>query len=130
MIHARIRKQGNSYVVTIPREEMERLDLHEGDQVAIQATKLETRAVLPPELQKAFDESREPFVDGNERTAYAVAGSFLRVNGYLYDGGPIAFAKQLEAVDERTDSLDAATDRFEAWLRAITVPRSPQPDES
>ncbi len=59
MIQAKIRKQGNSYVVTIPREEMERLDLHEGDQIAFQPTKLETRVVLRPELQNVLDESWE-----------------------------------------------------------------------
>lgn len=69
----------------------------------------------------------QPFVDGNKRTAYAVADSFLRVNGYFYDGDPIEFARQLEAVAEQTDSLDAATDRFEAWLRENTVPRTSQP---
>lgn len=57
MIQAKIRKQGNSFVVTIPKDEMERLDLHEGDQIAFQPTKMETRAVLPPELHKAFEES-------------------------------------------------------------------------
>lgn len=69
----------------------------------------------------------QPFVDGNKRTAIVLADVFLRVNGLQYGGEPIHFAKQLEAVAERTDSLDAATDRFEAWLRENTVPRSPQP---
>ena len=31
---------------------------------------------------------------------------------------------QLEAVAERVDSLDAATDRFEAWLRSRWSERS------
>lgn len=69
----------------------------------------------------------QPFVDGNKRASFAVAVTFLDANGILYDGRPIDFAKQLEAVAERTDSLDAATDRFEAWLRENTVPRTPQP---
>ena len=59
MIEAKIRKQGNSFVVTIPKDEMEKLDLHEGDRVAFQPTKLETRAVLRPEIRKAFEESWE-----------------------------------------------------------------------
>ena len=59
MIPARIRKQGNSFVVTIPKDEMEKLDLHEGDQGAFQPTKLETRAVLRPEVRTAFEESWE-----------------------------------------------------------------------
>lgn len=62
----------------------------------------------------------QPFVDGNKRTAYAVTDSFLRVNEYLYDGHPVEFARQIEAVAERNDSLDAATDRFERWLRENT----------
>ena len=57
MIQAKIRKQGNSFVVTIPKDEMERLDLHEGDLIAFHPTRMETRAVLPPELQEAFEES-------------------------------------------------------------------------
>lgn len=64
MIEAKIRKQGNSFVVTIPRDEMEKLNLAEGDQIAFQPTKLETRAILPPELQKAFDESWERNEEG------------------------------------------------------------------
>ncbi len=59
MIEARIRKQGNSFVVTIPKDEMEKLNLAEGDRIAFQPVKLETRAVLRPELQKALDESWE-----------------------------------------------------------------------
>lgn len=59
MIQARIRKQGNSYVVTIPREEMERLDLHEGDLISFRPTKLETRAVLSPEMRTAMEASWE-----------------------------------------------------------------------
>ena len=64
MIQAKIRKQGNSYVVTIPREEMERLDLHEGDQIAFQATKLETRAVLRPEIRAAWERTWEQNEEG------------------------------------------------------------------
>lgn len=56
MIQAKIRKQGNSFVVTIPREEMERLELEEGDQIAFQPTKLETRAVLRSEIRAAWEE--------------------------------------------------------------------------
>ncbi|MGI8403156.1 MAG: AbrB/MazE/SpoVT family DNA-binding domain-containing protein [Thermomicrobiales bacterium] len=51
MIEARVRKQGNSFVVTIPKEEMETYQLVEGDEVAVTLTKLEKRAVLRPELQ-------------------------------------------------------------------------------
>jgi prophage maintenance system killer protein len=66
----------------------------------------------------------QPFVDGNKRTAIVVADVFLRINGHVYAGEPIELAKQLEAVAERSDSLDAATDRFENWLRKNTQPHS------
>jgi death-on-curing protein len=68
----------------------------------------------------------QPFVDGNKRTAFATADAFLRLNGFNVHGNGLDFARQLEAVAERSDSLDDATDRFEAWLRANTAPRSPQ----
>lgn len=59
MVEAKIRKQGNSFVVTIPKDEMEKLDLHEGDRVAFQPTKLETRAVLRSEVEVAFERTWE-----------------------------------------------------------------------
>ena len=59
----------------------------------------------------------QPYVDGNKRTAYIATVVFLRVNGTPLTGDRLAMARELEAVATRTDSLDAATDRFEAWLR-------------
>ena len=59
----------------------------------------------------------QAFVDGNKRTAYIAALVFLRRNGHPFAGDHLEFAKQLEAVAERIDSLDAATSRFEEWLR-------------
>ena len=66
----------------------------------------------------------QAFVDGNKRTAYASLDVFLRLNGQMYIGEPIALAEQLEAVATRPDSPDAATDRFEAWLREWVGPRA------
>jgi death-on-curing protein len=62
----------------------------------------------------------QPYVDGNKRTAYIAALVFLRVNGHPYSGDYMALARELEAVATRTDSLDAATRRFEDWLREHT----------
>lgn len=62
----------------------------------------------------------QPFIDGNKRTGYLAATTFLRVNGRPFTGEPLDLARELEAVATRTDSLDAATARFEAWLRAHT----------
>lgn len=59
----------------------------------------------------------QPFIDGNKRTAYMAAVTFLRVNGCPFTGEPLDLARELETVATRTDSLDAATARFEAWLR-------------
>lgn len=64
----------------------------------------------------------QPFVDGNKRTGFAVADAFLRMNSCKVDGDGVAFAKQLEAVAERTGTLDEARYAFEAWLRENTVP--------
>ena len=65
----------------------------------------------------------QAFVDGNKRTAYAAADIFLRLNGLRYSGRPLDLATQHEAVAARDDSLDAATNRFEAWLRERVAPR-------
>jgi death on curing protein len=66
----------------------------------------------------------QAFVDGNKRTAYIALDTFLRLNELAYAGRPLDLAQQLEAVASREDSLDAATDRFEAWLRERVGPRS------
>ena len=62
----------------------------------------------------------QPFVDGNKRTAFATTDAFLRLNGYRTGGNGTDFAKQMEAVAERSGRLDEATDRFESWLRENT----------
>jgi antitoxin component of MazEF toxin-antitoxin module len=55
MIESKIRKQGNSYVVTIPRAAMEKYQLREGQQIAFTPTPAETRYQLRPEVQRALD---------------------------------------------------------------------------
>jgi death on curing protein len=62
----------------------------------------------------------QAYLDGNKRTAYQATLVFLKVNGHVLrlDDGGLALASELEKVAERTDSLEAAIDRFEAWLRA------------
>jgi death on curing protein len=66
----------------------------------------------------------QAFVDGNKRTGYGATEVFLDLNGYEFVGVPIEMAKQLEEVAVRTDSLEAATDRFEEWLRQRVAPRA------
>lgn len=55
MIQQQLRKAGNSYVVTIPKEVVERNGWQEGQLLAIDLTALEVRPVLRPELREAFD---------------------------------------------------------------------------
>lgn len=62
----------------------------------------------------------QAYVDGNKRTAYIAALVFLRRNGRPLTGDHLEMARQLKAVAERSDSLEAATGRFEEWLRAHT----------
>ncbi len=57
MIHQKLRKVGNSYVVTIPKEEVERRGLREGQLLAVEVQPLEVRPVPSPDLREAFEES-------------------------------------------------------------------------
>ncbi len=59
MIQQHLRRSGNSLVVTIPKEEVERLGIREGQLVALEITPLETRPVLPRELQEIVDRRGE-----------------------------------------------------------------------
>ena len=64
----------------------------------------------------------QPYVDGNKRTAYIALTVFLRVNGHPLVVNRLEVAKQLEVVATRADRLEAATARFEAWLREHVDP--------
>ena len=57
MILQKLRKVGNSYVVTIPKEEVERQNLEEGQLLTVEVHPAETRPAILPELHKAFEES-------------------------------------------------------------------------
>ena len=57
VIQQKLRKVGNSYVVTIPKEEVRRRGLREGQLLAVEIQPLEVRPTLRPELQEAFEES-------------------------------------------------------------------------
>jgi antitoxin component of MazEF toxin-antitoxin module len=56
MITQQLRKVGNSYVVTVPKEEVERRGWQEGQLLALQLTALEVRPVLGDELREAIEE--------------------------------------------------------------------------
>lgn len=49
-----LRKNGNSVVITIPREELERVGAHEGDMVEVQIRPVDIRPRLTPALEAAL----------------------------------------------------------------------------
>ena len=67
MIHAKIRQQGNSYVVTIPREAMEQYELSRDDTIAFTPVKKEIERTyrLSPDMEnlanEVFEEYRAAF---------------------------------------------------------------------
>jgi antitoxin component of MazEF toxin-antitoxin module len=57
MIIQKLRKVGNSYVVTIPKEEVERQNLEEGVLLTVEIRPAEVRPIMPPDMRQAFEES-------------------------------------------------------------------------
>lgn len=55
MITQKLRRVGNSYVVTIPREEVERQNLQEGDLVGVEVRKMQFWPELSPEVREAYE---------------------------------------------------------------------------
>jgi antitoxin component of MazEF toxin-antitoxin module len=55
MISGKLRKSGNSFIVTVPRDEVERLGLTEGQMVTVEVRPAEVRPVLAADLREAFD---------------------------------------------------------------------------
>ena len=64
------------------------------------------------------------FVDGNKRTALIAGRTFLRFNGYMLERKPEEFADAILGLVNHTDSLEAATDRLEAWIQAHLHPNA------
>jgi putative addiction module antidote len=61
MIVQKVRKVGNSYVVTIPREMVESQHLQEGDAVAIEVRKVDYRVQMDADVRAAFERSLEMY---------------------------------------------------------------------
>lgn len=57
MIVQKIRRSGNSYIVTIPREELERQGLSEGEMAIIEIRAAEIRPKLPSRLRALAEQS-------------------------------------------------------------------------
>ena len=51
----RVRRTGNSFVVTIPKDQAERLGIGEGDYVDVTIQPLELRPRLSPDVKAAFE---------------------------------------------------------------------------
>ena len=62
MIVQQLRRAGNSYVVTVPKEEVERRGWQEGQLLSVELTEMELRPALRPELRQILDARW----DGNE----------------------------------------------------------------
>jgi hypothetical protein len=56
MFTQQLRKEGDTYFVTIPQDEVEQRGFREGQLVTIQVTEIEDRAALSPELKDIVDE--------------------------------------------------------------------------
>jgi putative addiction module antidote len=69
MLMQKLRQVGNSYVVTIPKEEIERLGLHENDLLGIEVRKLQVTPQLSPEIEVAFERSLERYAAAYEYLA-------------------------------------------------------------
>ena len=70
MITQQLRKVGNSYVVTVPEDEVERRGWRAGQLLAVQLTELEVRPILGNDLRKAIEERW----DRNEEALRYLAG--------------------------------------------------------
>lgn len=57
MLLQKVRKAGNSYVVTIPREVLESQNLSEGDTVALEVRKVDYKVQMDPDVRAAFERS-------------------------------------------------------------------------
>ena len=57
MIYQKLRKVGNSFVVTIPKEEVESRNFKEGQLLAVHVQPAEVRPVLSDEVRETFEES-------------------------------------------------------------------------
>ena len=55
MITGKLRRSGNSFIVTVPKEEVDRLRLVEGQLVSVEVRPMEVRPVLSPELREWID---------------------------------------------------------------------------
>jgi len=63
VVTQKVRRVGNSLVVTIPREEAERQNISEGDFVGLEVRKVRITPTMSPEVRAAFEQSWERYGD-------------------------------------------------------------------
>jgi death-on-curing protein len=56
------------------------------------------------------------FLDGNKRTALLAGTVFLDLNGGFLETEPLEFARQIEALVNHTEPLEAATEHLVVWM--------------
>ncbi len=56
MVYGKVRRVGNSLVLTIPKEQADALGLHEGDLVAFEVRKAIAYPALPPHLERIAEQ--------------------------------------------------------------------------
>jgi antitoxin component of MazEF toxin-antitoxin module len=67
VVTAKLRRSGNSFIVTVPRDEIERLGLKEGELVSVEVRPAEVRPILAADLRDAFEAE---FERGGEALRY------------------------------------------------------------
>ncbi len=55
MLMQRVRRQGNSLGLTIPKEEAERLGIQDGDLVAVSVNRVQAHVQLPTDVHEATE---------------------------------------------------------------------------
>ncbi len=77
---------------------------------------VEQAAILAVAISQA-----QAFVEGNKRTAYFAAASFLQLNAHRFTGNPLEMAWWLERIAERSGD-EALAGEFATWLREHIAP--------
>ena len=66
-----IRRSGNSFVIRVPREEMERIGIEEGEPVSVEIRAVEVRPRLPKHLRDSVEVEIERSAQAFKRLANA-----------------------------------------------------------
>lgn len=61
MMTQKVRQVGNSLVVTIPKEEAEKLGIKDGDLVGVEVRKMRMTPEMAPDIRAAFERSLQRY---------------------------------------------------------------------